>query len=73
MIRDLQSVLKQNSNVIYLAGHEHDLQLIKDSSSYYVISGAGTKRTRVGDNKKHLLYGASNMVLLCLRFQKING
>ena len=56
MINQLQSVLKQHSNVIYLAGHEHNLQLIKDTSSYYVISGAGTNKTRVGKNK-NLLFG----------------
>ncbi|MBV9961855.1 MAG: BamA/TamA family outer membrane protein [Parafilimonas sp.] len=70
MIRDLQSVLKQNSNVIYVAGHEHDLQLIKDSSSYYVISGAGTKKTRVGHNKKHLLYGAQQYGFVVLSVSK---
>ena len=54
MIKALQEVLKQHLNVIYLAGHEHNLQLIKDSSSYYVISGAGTNKTRVGSNKNLL-------------------
>ncbi|HEY2727421.1 MAG TPA: BamA/TamA family outer membrane protein, partial [Parafilimonas sp.] len=58
MWQDFQSVLKKYPNVIYIAGHEHNLQLIKDSSSYYLISGAGTNRTRVSKNKQHLLYGA---------------
>jgi hypothetical protein len=58
MWRDLQNVLKKYPNVIYIAGHEHNLQLIKDSSSYYLISGAGTNRTRVSQNKQHLLFGA---------------
>ena len=57
MIRDLQGVLKKYPNVIYIAGHEHNLQLIKDSSSYYLISGAGTNKSRVSQNKKHLLFG----------------
>ncbi len=55
MINAFQDKLKRHLNVIYLAGHEHNLQLIKDSSSYYVISGAGTNKTRVGSNK-HLLF-----------------
>ncbi len=70
MITDLQSVLKQNSNVIYVAGHEHNLQLIKDSSSYYLISGAGTNKTRVSHNAKHLLYGAQQYGFAVLEVSK---
>ncbi len=60
MIRDLQNVLKKYSNVIYIAGHEHNLQLIKDSSYYYIISGSGTNKTRVSKNKKELFGAAEN-------------
>lgn len=51
MINDVQEVAKQHSNLIFVAGHEHNLQLIKDSSYYYVVSGSGTKSTRVSKNK----------------------
>jgi hypothetical protein len=60
MIRDLSTVLKQHSNVIFISGHDHDLQLIKDSSYYYIVSGAGTNKTRVSKNKKELFGAAEN-------------
>ncbi|MCW3111196.1 MAG: metallophosphoesterase, partial [Segetibacter sp.] len=52
MIRDVEKVVKAHSNVIFVAGHEHNLQLIKDSSFNYIVSGSGTKHTRVSHNKK---------------------
>lgn len=56
MIADIERVVKGHQNVIFAAGHEHTLQLIKDSSYYYIVSGAGSKATRVSKNKK-LLFG----------------
>jgi hypothetical protein len=52
MIRDVGKVVKGHPNVIFVSGHEHNLQLIKDSSYNYIISGSGTKHTRVSANKK---------------------
>jgi hypothetical protein len=60
MIRDIEQVMKQHSNVIFVAGHEHNLQLIKDSSYYYIISGAGTNKTRVSNNRHELFDAAEN-------------
>ena len=60
MIKDLQGVLKKYPNVIFLAGHEHNLQLIKDSSYYYIISGSGTNKTRVSKNKNELFGAPEN-------------
>ncbi|NCI45897.1 BamA/TamA family outer membrane protein [Sediminibacterium sp. WSJ-3] len=57
MIRDINKVLKAHPNVIYAAGHEHNLQLIQDSSYTYITSGAGTNKTRVSKSK-HQLYGS---------------
>ena len=51
MIRDVEKVVKGHNNVIFVAGHEHSLQLIKDSSYNYIVSGSGTKHTRVSGNK----------------------
>jgi hypothetical protein len=70
MIKALQGVLKQHLNIIYLAGHEHNLQLIKDSSNYYVISGAGTNKTRVSQNRRHLLWGAQEYGFMVLTVSK---
>lgn len=60
MIRDLSKELKQHSNVIFIAGHEHNLQLIKDSSYYYIISGAGTNKSRVSKGKNELFNAQEN-------------
>jgi hypothetical protein len=51
MINDIQKVAKQHPNLIFAAGHEHNLQYIKDSSYHYIVSGSGTKSTRVSKNK----------------------
>ncbi len=57
MVNDLMKVLKNHPNVVFAAGHEHNLQLIKDSSYNYIISGSGTNKTRVSKSKREL-YGA---------------
>ncbi|MDQ6756020.1 MAG: metallophosphoesterase [Bacteroidota bacterium] len=54
MIADIEKVIKVHHNVIYVAGHEHTLQLIKDSGYYYVVSGAASKSTRVSKGKNSL-------------------
>ncbi|HKB44184.1 MAG TPA: metallophosphoesterase, partial [Chitinophagaceae bacterium] len=55
MINDVQRVAKPYKNIIYAAGHEHSLQLIKDSS-YYIVSGSGSKTTRVSKSRKTLFF-----------------
>lgn len=60
MIRDINKVLQEHPNVIYTAGHEHDLQLIQDSSYTYIISGSGTNKTRVSKSKHQLYSSAEN-------------
>ncbi|MEP6928133.1 MAG: BamA/TamA family outer membrane protein [Ginsengibacter sp.] len=59
MIVNVKKIVQKHQNVIFVAGHEHTLQLIKDSSYYYVVSGAGSKSTRVNTGKK-ILYGAQS-------------
>ena len=51
MIGGIENITKGHRNIIFVAGHEHTLQLIKDSSNYYIVSGAGSKHTRVSKNK----------------------
>ncbi len=60
MIRDVQKVAKTHPNVIFVSGHEHNLQYIKDSSYNYIISGSGTKHTRVSPNKNAPFTSALN-------------
>ena len=60
MIHQVDDVLKAHPHVIHLAGHDHNLQLMKDSSYYYVLSGGGCKTNRVGKGKK-THYSAASM------------
>jgi len=54
MIRDIEPIVKSHPNVIYLAGHEHTMQLIQDSGYNYIVSGSGSKSNRVSKTKKTL-------------------
>ena len=59
MIKEVSKVAKIHPNLIFISGHEHNLQYIKDSSFHYIVSGSGTKSTRVS-NGKHSLYTTQN-------------
>jgi hypothetical protein len=52
MVTAVEKVAKKYPNLIFVAGHEHCLQLTKDSSYNYIISGGGSKHNRVSKNKK---------------------
>jgi len=55
MVNDFSKILKSHPNVVFAAGHEHNLQLIKDSSFNYIISGSGgNSKTRVSKSKKEI-------------------
>ena len=54
MVHDIEEVAKTHPNVIFAAGHEHNLQLIRDTGYYYIVSGAGSKTSRVNKSKKSL-------------------
>ncbi|MEO9144440.1 MAG: metallophosphoesterase, partial [Ginsengibacter sp.] len=69
MIKNIERVVKPYSNVIYAAGHEHTLQLIKGKSHYYIVSGAGSKKTRIS-NGKNLLYKAESLGFATLDISK---
>ena len=60
MIRDIQQVTKSHPNLIYAAGHEHSLQLIKDTANYYVVSGTGYNSSRVSKSRKTLYASAEH-------------
>ncbi len=52
MIAKVMGAVKSHPNVIFVSGHEHNLQYIKDSSYNYIISGAGCKTNRVSKGRK---------------------
>ncbi len=43
----VEEVIRGHANVIHAAGHDHNLQLLRSDSVYYVVSGAGSKTSRV--------------------------
>jgi len=51
MRKEIGGLAKKHPNLIFVSGHEHNLQLLKDSTNYFIISGAGSKHTRVSANK----------------------
>jgi hypothetical protein len=52
MINDVEEVAKKYPNLIFVAGHEHVLELVKDSSYNYIVSGGGSKHNRISKSKK---------------------
>ena len=41
--KQIRGVISRHSGVVYASGHEHNLQVMKDRSNYFVVSGAGAK------------------------------
>ena len=72
LIRNVQKVTRGNPNIIFAAGHEHNLQLIEDSSNFYVVSGAGSKHTRVSKGK-NALYVADSLGFASIEISKNNN
>ena len=52
--RNLVAAAQQNDNVVFLSGHEHNLQLITSDNLTQIISGSGSKTTplRVRNNNQ---------------------
>ncbi len=54
MINQVTEAVKEHPNVVFVAGHDHGLQLIKDSSHNYIVSGGGCKINRVSMGRNSL-------------------
>jgi predicted MPP superfamily phosphohydrolase len=52
MINEISGAVKAHPNVVFVAGHDHGLQWIKDSSHNYIVSGGGSKINRVSRSRK---------------------
>ncbi|MEP6699663.1 MAG: metallophosphoesterase [Bacteroidota bacterium] len=60
MIGEISTAIKAVApNILFVSGHEHNLELIKDSSYDYIISGGGSKDQRVSKSKKSAFISAS--------------
>lgn len=61
MIDQISSkIMSAAPNIIFVAGHEHNLQLIKDSSYNYIISGGGSKKQRVVSSTGKAVFTSPN-------------
>jgi Calcineurin-like phosphoesterase len=61
MIKDISEAVKAGSpNVIFVSGHDHNLQHIKDSSYNYIVSGGGCKQQRTSKSRKSLFNSTSH-------------
>lgn len=58
MIQQLTGALRANKNTIFVSGHEHNLQLIKEENFFQIVSGSGAKTNRVKKGA-HSLYAAA--------------
>jgi surface antigen Omp85-like protein/calcineurin-like phosphoesterase family protein len=57
MIDELNNIIDDYDNVIYVAGHDHSLQYLADKNNHHIISGAGSKVTYLKNNRD-LIFGA---------------
>ncbi|MEO6582960.1 MAG: metallophosphoesterase [Ferruginibacter sp.] len=69
MISSISSITKGYNNIIQVAGHEHTLQYIVDSSKYYIVSGAGSDKNRVS-KARNTKYASSNYGYAVLEISK---
>jgi hypothetical protein len=52
MTNRILTAVKNHPHVIMVAGHEHALQLLNDSSYNFIVSGSGSKTTRVSPGRR---------------------
>lgn len=69
MIKQVEGVVKQHPNVVFLSGHEHSMQLIQDSGFNYIVSGSGSKNSRVSKGR-YSLYASSSTGFVTLEISK---
>jgi len=60
IIKNLKPMIDEHDVDVYFAGHDHDLQLLKDLNTHYVISGAGSKIRKV-TNTPYTLFSRSSL------------
>jgi Omp85 superfamily domain/Calcineurin-like phosphoesterase len=61
MVQQVSEAIKASApNLVFVSGHDHNLQLIKDSSYNYIVSGGGCKQNRTSKSKNSL-YNSTSM------------
>ncbi|SKA23464.1 Calcineurin-like phosphoesterase [Chitinophaga eiseniae] len=60
MIKGVEEAFRPHGPVVFVSGHDHTLQLIKDKSNTYIVSGSGAKNNRVKKGGKSLYATSEN-------------
>jgi len=66
--KKLKEILCKYPNLIYAAGHEHNLQYICKNHNHYIVSGSGSKVKYVVQGGKYLRFGEKAKGFFKLRF-----
>lgn len=60
MIKGIEEAIPAGTPVVFVSGHDHTLQLIKDLDRHYIVSGSGAKDNRVKKGKHSLFASRRN-------------
>ncbi len=61
MIERISTAVKMHTaNVVFVAGHDHNLQLIREDGTHYIVSGGGCKQNRTSRNSNTLFNSIDN-------------
>ena len=69
MINAFEGAVKGHPNVVFVSGHEHTLQLIQDSNYINIVSGSGSKSSRVS-RSRNTKYSSSSTGFVTLSILK---
>lgn len=64
----LKEILSMYPNLIYAAGHEHNLQYICKNRTHFIVSGSGSKVKYIVQSGKYLKFGIKCKGFFKLRF-----
>src|SRR5687768_15787461 len=64
--------LDDKEEIIFLAGHDHNLQYITKGNDHHLLSGSGSKQNPIA-NAKHLVYGHQAAGYMQVDFYKKEG
>ena len=51
------SIIEKYNNCLYVSGHDHNLQYLKVNNNHYIVSGSGSKLSKLHEGEHTLLYG----------------
>lgn len=52
MRKSMLETFNKYDNITYVSGHDHNLQCFKEQGNHYIVSGSGSKRSRLQKRKK---------------------